>query len=127
MAQEDTGLRRQGEHLLDRLIQGARIATREIAAGGAVVGHEQGIAHKRSVVDHVGQASGGVARGMQHPALQVADDKGVAFLEQLIELAAIACKFGPGIKGLAKDFLNVDDFCANTGLATQLFVQIGCG
>ena len=63
---------------------------------------------------------------MQHPALQVADGKGVAFLEQLIELAAIAGKLGTCIESFTKNFLNIDDFCANSRLSAKMFVQIGC-
>src|SRR3546814_3838314 len=38
---------RQGEQLLDRLVQRARVAAREIATGSAVIGHEQCVADER--------------------------------------------------------------------------------
>src|SRR5690606_10000239 len=100
------------------------IAAREIATGGAVVRHEQGVANKGGIPDHVCQAGWRVARRVQNPAFQIADGEGVAFLKQAVKLAAVPSKLGASIEGLAKDFLDIRNPGANSGLAAKPFMEI---
>src|SRR5450830_1151311 len=51
-----------------------RIAARKVAAGGADVGHEQGVAYQdQLIVDQVGHVRRGVAGNVQGLGLQTAD------------------------------------------------------
>src|SRR5690606_11377401 len=102
----------------------AGIAAREIATGGAVVRHEQGVANKGGIPDHVCQAGWRVARRVQNPALQIADGEGVAFLKQAVTLAPVPGTLGASIDGLAKDVLALRNPGANSGPAAEPFMEI---
>src|SRR3546814_999549 len=93
---------RQGEQLLDRLVQRARVAAREITTGSAVIGHEQRVADERRITDDIGHAGRGVARGMDGARLDVADLESIAIVEQVVELAAIGREAGTGVEQLAE-------------------------
>ena len=125
VAQENPGFRRQRQYLLDGLVQGAGITTWEITTGSAEIGHKQGVANKRGITNHIGQARGSMARGVQNTPLKTTNGKGVAFLEQLVELAAVALELGAGIKRLAKYLLNVANVRTDTGFAAQFLMQVG--
>src|SRR5690606_36854587 len=124
MAQEYPGLRRQAQHLLDGPVQRAGIAAREIATGGAVVRHEQGIANKGGIPDHECQAGWRVAWRVPSPAVQIADGEGAAVLKRAVKLAAVPGKLGASIEGLAKDFLDIRNSGADNGLAAKPFMEI---
>src|SRR3546814_18142718 len=96
---------RQGEQLLDRLVQRARVAAREIATGSAVVGHEQRVADERRITDDIGHAGRGVARGMDGARLDVADLEGIPLVEQVVDRAAIGRNAGNGVGQLADEIL----------------------
>ena len=61
---EDAGLGGKGEDLLDRAVEGGRVAAGEVGPGGAVVRHEQGIADKGGVANPVGHAGWRMTRGV---------------------------------------------------------------
>ena len=65
-----------------------------------------------------------MARGVQNTPLETTNGKGVAFLEQLVELAAIALEFCAGIKRLAKYLLNIANVGTNSGFAAQFVMQV---
>ena len=133
VAQVQLGGVGQAQHLVDGLVQGLGAATGEVAAGGAVVGHEQGVTHKghlahrvHAVVgEQVGHAGGGMARGVQGAHFQAAQHEGVAVGQQSVKLAAVASKFGAGIEQLAKLVLHRGDVRADGQLAAEIFLQVG--
>ncbi len=125
MAHEHPGLAWQGEQLLDRLVQGARVAAGKIAAGGAVVGHEQGVTDEGGVTDDVGHAGRGVARGVEGAGLHVADLEAVAVVEQVIELTAIGGEPAACVEQLAEGVLHHGDAITDRQFAAQLLLEIG--
>ncbi|MNS76902.1 hypothetical protein D3C72_1104600 [compost metagenome] len=80
---------RQGQQLLDRAVQGSRVAARKVAARCAVVGHEQGVADEDGVTDPVADAGGGMARRVQDLDLQVPQKETVAVSEGLVKDAGV--------------------------------------
>ena len=108
-----------------------RIAAGKIAAGGAVVGHEEGVADK----DHafvagshqIAQAGRGVARRVHGPALDRADRKGLVGLGEVVELAAIAGERVARIEEFAENGLYLADVCADGDPTAQLPAQVGRG
>src|SRR5690554_7632921 len=124
MAKENTGLRRQGQHLANRLVQHTGIATRKITPRGAIIRHEQGVSHKGRVTNHVSQAGGSMARRVHYTALKPANRKGVTVPEKAIKLTAIAGKFCTRIKGLAENFLHIPYVGANAGFSAEFLVKI---
>ncbi len=57
----------------------------------------------------------------------LADVKAVAFLEQLVELAAVALELGALVEDLAEGVLHHGDLVADADLAAEVFLQIGRG
>ncbi|MNF73320.1 hypothetical protein D3C84_553170 [compost metagenome] len=98
MAHEQPGRIRQLEQLADRAEQQPRIATGEIATGGAVVGHEQGVADEGRIADHIGHAGRGMPGRMDGAGFEVADPEALAVTQQAVELAAIGGELGSGIE-----------------------------
>eukprot|EP00003_Mantamonas_plastica_P027470 TRINITY_DN5895_c0_g4_i1.p2 TRINITY_DN5895_c0_g4~~TRINITY_DN5895_c0_g4_i1.p2 ORF type:complete len:242 (+),score=2.08 TRINITY_DN5895_c0_g4_i1:471-1196(+) len=126
MAQENPGFPGQRQNLLDRLEQGSGITSREVATRGAVVRHEQGVANKRGITDHVGKARRSMPGGMQYPPFQATDAEGIPFTEELIKLTAITGKLGASVKRFTEDFLHIKDMGSNSGFTPQVFMQIRC-
>lgn len=81
------------------------VAAGEVAAGSAVVGHEQGVADEGCVADQVSHAGRGVTRGVDSAGLDVADPEGFAVVEQVVELAAVGGEFRLGVEQLAEGVL----------------------
>ena len=133
VAQVQLGTVRQAQHFLDGLEQGAGTAARKIAARRAVVGHEQGIAHKghlprrfgTGIGDHIGHAGRSVTGCVQGLGLEGTNLKTVAIAQQAVELAAVASEFGARVEQLAKHVLHRGDVRTNGQLAAQVFLQIG--
>ena len=117
----------QGQNLLDRLEQRFGRAAGEVAAGGAEVRHEQRVADKGGIADHIGQAGGRMARRVEHVAAHLADVETVALFEQRVELAAVALELGAFVEDLAECVLHHGDTVADTDLAAQLVLQVGRG
>ncbi|MNJ49407.1 hypothetical protein D3C77_446340 [compost metagenome] len=131
MAHEQSGISGEGEYALDRAIQRAGAGTGEVATGGAVVGHEQGVADKGDALaidlHHIGHACRGVPRGVQRARLQRADGKSLLIVEQHIELTAIAGEATVGIEQRAEDFLHLGDLATDCNLPTQRLFEVGRG
>ena len=127
VADEDPGLVGQREDLLDRGEEGLGRTAREIAARGAEVGHEQGVADEGGVADDIGQAGRRVARGVQHPRREAADREAVAVDEEPVELAAVALELGALVEDLAEGVLDDADVLADADPAAQPLLQIGRG
>lgn len=124
VAHEHAGLVRQGEQLVvDRAIHGMRVAAREVAAGSAVVGHEQGIADEGGVADQVGHAGRGMAGGVDGPGLDVADPERLAVVEQVVELAAVGGELRLGVEQLAEGVLHHGDVVADGQGAAELLLE----
>ncbi|KAG1541517.1 hypothetical protein G6F50_014226 [Rhizopus delemar] len=97
------------------------VTAREVAAGGAAVGHEQRVAGEQRIADQVGDAVAGVAGHGDHLAAQFAKRKDFAIAEQVVEdfirsrkLQAVARRksglhradaFADGQRGLRKALL----------------------
>ena len=109
VAHEQAHLVRQRQHLLDRVVKRAGIAAGEIGAGRAAIRHEQRVADKGRIADHMDHAGGRVARRVHGEGLHVADLVGVAILEQRVELRAVALELGAFVEDLAEGVLHDDD------------------
>ena len=127
MADEDAGGFRQCQNLLDRFPHRFSRPARKIAARRAEIGHEERVAHKRRVPDHIGQAGGRVAGRVQDIRAHLPDHQAVAFAEQPVELRAVALEPGAFVEDLAEGFLHHGDAFADPDLATQPFLDIGRG
>ena len=64
---------------------------------------------------------------MQYPCFKAADSKGIAILEQLVELTAVAGKFSTGVEYLPENVLHLFDVRANADAAPEFFVEVWCG
>src|SRR3546814_6840709 len=109
MAGEHPRLRRQGQDALDRAIELARTAAGEVAAGGAVIRHEQRVADEDRIADDIADAGRRMARRMHHPDIQSPDPEGVAVAEQAVELRAIGHELRPRIEQPLEVGLDVGD------------------
>jgi len=67
------------------------------------------------------------ARRVDRERLHLTDVVGIAVLEQGIELAAVALEFGAFVEHFTKGLLHNHDLVADTDLATQTLLNIGCG
>ena len=106
---------------MDGAVQCTRIATGEVGARGAVIGHKERVADEGGVADHIGHTGRRVARCVQSDRVEVADSEALKIDEQIVELAAIALELGPGIENLAEDVLNDADVLADAERATEPF------
>ena len=124
VADEEARLRRERQQLLDRAVEGARVAAGEVGPRRAVVGHEQGVAAEDRVADPVGDAGRGVARRVEHRGVDAADLEGLAVDEEVVELAAVAGNVG-GVEHRPEDLLDLADMLADTDLRAGLQLDIG--
>ena len=126
VAEKHAGVVRQGQQLLHGLVQGAGITAGEVAAGGAIIRHEQGVAHKHCIADYMAHAGRGMPRGVNGPRLNIADLVGVTIGKQVIELAAVSGELGAGVEDLAEGVLHGTDVFTDRQLAADLFLNPGC-
>ncbi|MNI91839.1 hypothetical protein D3C73_1495540 [compost metagenome] len=63
---EQSGITWQLQQPVNRTVQLVSVATGKVAAGGAAVGHEQGVANERRIFDQVAHASRRMAGGVQY-------------------------------------------------------------
>jgi hypothetical protein len=123
VADEDAGLVVQGEEtLVDRAVQGARVAAREVAAAGAVVGHEQGVAGEQGVADQVAEAGGGVPGGRDRGDGEAAGVQLLVGGDQAVELAAVAADLVAEPEHALEDALDIDDTGADRDQRPREFV-----
>ncbi len=124
VAHEQPRLGRQVKQLAHRAVQGVRIAARKIAAGGAHIWHEQGVAHEHGVTDPVGHAGGRVTRYRQRLRRESADRKVLAVEQQAVELVAVGPEFILQIEDALEYVLHMGDPGADGNLASQLLPQV---
>jgi hypothetical protein len=79
------------------------------------------------VADHIGHTVRRVAWCVQDDRVEFADREALAVNEQMVELAAVALEFGPGIEDLAEDVLNDTDVLADAERAAEPFLDVGRG
>ena len=125
VADENPRVIRQCQDLLDRIEQCRRRAAGKIATRGSEIGHEQRVADKGGIADHIGQTGRRMARRVHHLAAQLADMEAVALLEQGIKLRPVALKLAAFVEHLAEGVLHHGDLVANADLAAQMVLQIG--
>src|SRR6516225_5053299 len=106
-------------------VQCTRVATGEVGARGAVIGHKERVADEGGVADHIGHAGRGVARGVQGDRVEVADSEALVIDEQMVKLAAVALELGPSVENLAEDVLNDADVLAYAERAAEPFLDVG--
>ena len=100
-----------------------RIAAREIGAGRAVIGHEQGIADEGRVGDFVSDIRRRVTRREDHLRILFADLELFAVLEQMIEIAAVYLEIG-GVENRPEDSLHIPDVLADADLRARLGLDV---
>ena len=127
VAEKQACLAGQQQDAAGGAIQRARIATGKVGARRAIIGHEQRVAHKGGVADHIGHAGGRVAGRVQRDRVERADREALAVGEQMVELAAVTLELGPGIEDLAEDVLNDTDVLANSEHAAEPFLDVRRG
>ncbi len=125
MAHEQAHLGRQRQHALDRVVEHARIPTREISTRRAAIRHEQSISHKGGIANHMGHAGRRMAGCIKDKSLHPADAVAVTILEQGVELAAIALEFGAFIEDLAEGVLHHGDLVTDADFSAQFLLNIG--
>ena len=123
------GSRRQGEQAAQRTIEGARVATGEVATGGAGIGHEQRVADEHRLLVTLGEqvtdASGGVARGVHDRDAQAADRDRLAIGKEMVELAAVGGEARSGVEKPAEYALHDSHLPADRCPAAELFLEVG--
>ena len=126
VAHQQPGFVRQFKYLLQGSVKRSRVATREIAAGGSVVGHEQGVPDKSKVIEDIGYAGCRVSGRMQHPTAAVAKADALVVFEQPIELTAVHCHIQ--LKRAGEPLLNLSDPLADPKLrADEMLLQVAGG
>src|ERR1700738_734480 len=103
-----------------------RVPARKITASRAVVGHEQSVAWKDGVPDHVGKAGGRMAWHMQRHCLECAHLEPLTVAEKVVELAAIPGEIAAGIEYLPEHLLDAEDLVTDRHLPSQSFAQVRC-
>ncbi|RMQ63844.1 hypothetical protein ALQ01_103258 [Pseudomonas savastanoi pv. glycinea] len=128
VAHEQQGVRRQRQQFVNGAVQGARIGSGKVATGGAVIGHEQRVAHKRDrgvtnlhQVTHARRCMPGRMHGLD---LKCSKGKRGVVFQQHIELAAIAGKVRRRVEQRAKGFLHGGDVAADDDLSAKLLFQV---
>ncbi len=119
--------RGQAQNFAGRGVQGFGVAAREVAASGAHIGHEHGVAHKHRVAKLVSHASRGVARHIHGVASQAAHVDGVPIGKQMVKLRAVQLEAGFHVEDALEHFLHAADVVANRGFAAQVLLQIRRG
>ena len=128
MAHENPCLVRQREDLLDRIVEHLGRAAGKVAPRRAEIWHEQRIAHKGGITDHIGQAGGRMTGRVQHIAAHLADHEGIALGKKLVELAAVALELRALVEDLAECILHNLNPVADADLAPDTFLQVWrCG
>lgn len=89
------------------------IATGKVAAGGAIVRHEQGVADENRITNHMVHAGRRVAGCMDGSGVDAADLVGFAVFEKVVELAAITGEIGSCIEYRCEGVLHRADVFAN--------------
>ena len=99
----------------------------EIAARGANVGREQGVADERRVADDVRQAVTGMSGRRDRAQAQRTDREFIAVIEQSVELAAVRDEVIAQPEHLLEVRLHVDDAASDRDRCTGGIVQVpGC-
>src|SRR5690606_14233350 len=106
--------------------QRSRITARKIRSRSALVWHEQRIAHKCGITNHMRHASGCMTWRMHRVPLQFADLIVFAIVEQMVELRTIMLECVTFIENFAKDFLHCGDSGPDAQLSTELFLNVRC-
>ena len=110
VAEEQAGRVGQREQLADRAVELPRVAAGEVAAGGAVVGHEQRVADEGGVADRRRSCRPACGRACGAPGPRSTPSVNrVAVGEQAVELAAVALELGAGVEDLAEHVLDHGD------------------
>jgi hypothetical protein len=102
----------------------ARVAAREIGAGGAVVVHENGVADKDVLPDPVGDVGRGVAGQMHHLELEAAEREALAVPEQPVEVGAFRFQVS-GVEDRPEDALHLLDVLADADRRAGLRFDVG--
>ena len=117
--------RKRFEDFTRRTKQHARIAAGKICARRTAIWHEQRVADKRCITNHMGIASWRMARRVHHEGRHQTDFISVAVDKQPVELAAVAPEFRAFVEDFAKDLLDRLDVLAYPELATELPLNVG--
>lgn len=131
MARVEAIVRRQGEQGGDGAVEGVGVAAGEVAAGGADVGLEEGVAGEGVGADEVADVVRGVAGEVQDAGGEGAEGEGLVVVEEVVEgvaglggVDAVAV----GEAGLdGGDALADADVRARVVLAHELVLQVAGG
>lgn len=112
--------------------QRARIAPRTVTTRGAIVGHEERIAHKRNgglfrstgIFHHVGHTCGRMAGRVHGAELQRPQHEAFIVIKEMVKLPPIVRKALARIKQEARDVLHGADVRADTCAAAQAITCI---
>lgn len=131
MARVEAIVRRQGEQGGDGAVEGVGVAAGEVAAGGADVGLEEGVAGEDVGADDVADVVRGVAGEVQDAGVEVAEGEGLVVVEEVVE--DVAGFGGVDAVPVAEAGLDVGDAPADADvrarvvLAHELVLQVaGC-
>lgn len=121
----------QVQHLVDRAVLGVGVTAGKVAARGAVVRHEERVADEGggagAVADDIGHAGRRMAWRMHGPRLQPADGKGLAVVQQAVELAAVAAEITASVEDAPEHLLHGGDTAADGDASAEQPLQIRRG
>jgi hypothetical protein len=124
VADEYAGRRRQLVQVQHRAVHLCRVASREIAARSAAVGHEHRVAREERVADQVRDAVARVARDGNHADRLLAERQPFAVDQQAVEIAAVRRKLGAKAEYLLEGLLHLQDAATDRDLAADCRAQV---
>ncbi len=113
---------------LDRAVEHAGIAAREVGTCRSTVRHEECVADECGIADDVGHTRRRVTWRENRKGLQITDRICVAIFEKAIKLAAVALELRSFVKNFPENVLNDANVLSNAEFPTELLLNVGrCG